>query len=270
MRRHPAAIAATALAGATALASANAASAATDARLQGIFAMTGVVTRADGIPGERRGQHVRRSWTFKSTCASGPCAEVTLVRKRTGGTTDTLVLHRTALGSYAGTGSFPVPLRCSGRTYPHGGVASVRIALRIVKVAVVQTTPFATAISATYSNPKRVNHTPCAGALGRDSARYKGPLSSVLPGPPAAEFGASAPPGSPAVAFSDASRPGNGGAAIVSYHWDFGDPSSGAGNTSTERNPSHTYLVPGTHTVTLAITDANGLTATVSHQITVP
>lgn len=33
---------------------------------------------------------------------------------------------------------------------------------------------------------------------------------------------------------------------VVSYHWDFGD-----GNTSDYRNPAHTYIAPGTYTVTL-------------------
>ena len=33
-----------------------------------------------------------------------------------------------------------------------------------------------------------------------------------------------------------------------SWHWSFGD-----GGTSTERNPTHTYTLPGNHTVTLAV-----------------
>jgi gliding motility-associated-like protein len=35
------------------------------------------------------------------------------------------------------------------------------------------------------------------------------------------------------------------------YAWDFGEPASGAANTSTVLNPSHTYAGPGTYTVTL-------------------
>lgn len=44
---------------------------------------------------------------------------------------------------------------------------------------------------------------------------------------------------------------------IVSWAWDFGD-----GETSTEKNPSHTYETPGNYTVTLTVTDVNGDSAT--------
>jgi len=42
---------------------------------------------------------------------------------------------------------------------------------------------------------------------------------------------------------------------IVSYDWDFGD-----GNTGTGVNPAHTYAHYGTYTVTLTVTDNDGLT----------
>lgn len=38
---------------------------------------------------------------------------------------------------------------------------------------------------------------------------------------------------------------------ITSYNWDFGDPGSGASNTSTLQNPSHTFSGPGVYTIKL-------------------
>ncbi len=46
--------------------------------------------------------------------------------------------------------------------------------------------------------------------------------------------------------------PGN---TISSWSWDFGEPSSGAANTSSDRNPVHVYNDPGTYDVSLTITD---------------
>lgn len=52
------------------------------------------------------------------------------------------------------------------------------------------------------------------------------------------------------------------GGSIASYAWDFGDPSSGANNTSTSMSPSHSFTAPvGTptkFTVTLTVTDNGG------------
>lgn len=39
----------------------------------------------------------------------------------------------------------------------------------------------------------------------------------------------------------------------TSYSWDFGDPGSGAQNTSTQADPTHTYPGPGTYPVTLTV-----------------
>jgi len=52
------------------------------------------------------------------------------------------------------------------------------------------------------------------------------------------------------------------GGSAVSHSWDFGDPASGAANTSTLANPTHVYNTAGTYTVTLTIIDNCGRTRT--------
>ena len=59
----------------------------------------------------------------------------------------------------------------------------------------------------------------------------------------------------------------------ATYSWNFGDPNSGANNTSTVMNPSHRFVgLPGnvtqTFTVTLTTTNANGCSATSTRTVT--
>ena len=56
--------------------------------------------------------------------------------------------------------------------------------------------------------------------------------------------------------FTDASTP----AGDLTWAWDFGEPTSGADNTSTEQNPQHTYTVTEVteFTATLTVTDGDG------------
>ena len=49
---------------------------------------------------------------------------------------------------------------------------------------------------------------------------------------------------------------------ITGWTWDFGDPASGAANTSTAANPTHTFSGWGTYNVKLYVTTSNGCRST--------
>jgi hypothetical protein len=239
----------------------------TGGRLQGTWAMKGKITRADNVRGERKGQRIKRNWSFASTCASGPCKTAKLTRRRTRGQKDTTVLKRVRRNLYSGKGRFYVRLRCAGKVYPRGGVATMSISVKVTRSTTVQGKLFATRISATYDNPKRVNRTPCAGSIGRDAATYTGTLSSPVPTPPGADFNFASDAVTRTVSFTDASTRGASDASLKKWRWNFGEPGSST-NTSTARNPTHEYSAPGTYTVKLTVTDANGLTGTVEQEVT--
>jgi hypothetical protein len=243
------------------------AGAATDGRLEGGFSVNGRVTDAYNVRGEHRGDSVRRRWVFHSTCSSGPCRTVGLRRQRGSSGVDRLTLRRTRTGLYTGTGLFYQELVCNHHRYPHGGRVPFRITVRITGTRSVQSTHFATSIRATYVNTHRDNLTRCSGFLGHDAASYSGSREGRLPQPPHGSFTYSAAPAPPAYDFHDTSTRGARGAHLVGRRWNFGDPDSGRSNSSTAANPSHTFVGLGTHTVTLKVRDANGLTATVSQTV---
>ena len=66
------------------------------------------------------------------------------------------------------------------------------------------------------------------------------------------------------VSFADASTGGATG-----WNWNFGDPTSGVNNTSTLRNPSHTYGVAGHYTVTLVAGNLSGSSPATAKAVTV-
>ncbi len=70
------------------------------------------------------------------------------------------------------------------------------------------------------------------------------------------------------IQFNDMSIPNNGG-SIVSWSWNFGDPSSGGNNTSNFQNPTHSYTASGTYTVSLTATNSSGCTNTYTTQVVI-
>ena len=147
-----------------------------DARLQGSFQLAGRVTAAHAVRGEHVGQALARVWSFSSTCPSGQCSQVQLVRSRAAAS-DSLILQRTGPGRYIGSGFFFLPLGCAGRVYAQGEVVPFTISVRITLAVPFNGQSVATRVSARYVNRKRVNRTPCVAALGHDAASYHGHLA---------------------------------------------------------------------------------------------
>ena len=106
----------------------------------------------------------------------------------------------------------------------------------------------------TYDDPGTYTVTLTATNDADSDTKIRASYVTVL-APPVAAFTGSPTSGiSPlSVTFANTSS----GSAPLTYAWDFGDPSSGANNTSTDLNPTHTYN-PGTYTVTLTATNAGG------------
>jgi hypothetical protein len=99
-------------------------------------------------------------------------------------------------------------------------------------------------------------------------------LTYVVPAAPVAAPTVASPPraGTPA-SFADRSFDPVG--TIVHWHWDFGDPASGAADVvdtsdaATGRSPTHTYAAPGMYTVTLGVMDDAGRAATATIEVIV-
>ena len=68
--------------------------------------------------------------------------------------------------------------------------------------------------------------------------------------------------------FTDLSQ-ANGGTPVVAWLWDFGDPASGANNTSPLKNPTHSFSSGTQFWVKLKVTNATGCYDTLRKQITV-
>ena len=79
---------------------------------------------------------------------------------------------------------------------------------------------------------------------------------------PSADFNFAAPTcATRTVSFSDISIPNAG--IVNNWQWDFGDPASGAANTSTLQNPAHIFSSAGTYSVKLTVATDKGCVSSV-------
>ncbi|HEY6522498.1 MAG TPA: PKD domain-containing protein [Solirubrobacteraceae bacterium] len=241
-----------------------------DARIAATFLMHGRIVTAVRVRGERRGQSVTRRWRFTGVgCARSVCPRLILRRQRSAHRFDRVTLSRVGVGSYAGSGRFTSALRCRGRRYPHGLVVPYTVRVQVSQVVVIEGIPFASRLSAAYSNRRRLDHTRCPIGPSHDAALYAG-AAAPLPSPPAATFQVATHPADDSATFTDTSTPGAGGARIVARLWQFGDPGSGGADTATTSQAAHTFSAPGAYQVRLTVTDANGLAATSSQTVIAP
>jgi PKD repeat protein len=93
---------------------------------------------------------------------------------------------------------------------------------------------------------------------GNGSSTRTRPAYITIGDPPVASFTATPAAGTAplSVAFDATGSTG----ANLTYAWNFGDPGSGAANTSTLQKPTHTYAA-GSYQVALTVSNANGTSA---------
>ncbi|HLG04311.1 MAG TPA: PKD domain-containing protein, partial [Bacteroidia bacterium] len=113
--------------------------------------------------------------------------------------------------------------------------------------------------SGTYTVTLLVNTVPCPSLISH--------VITVDPVPVAA-MSYSQICGAQNATFNSSSTVGYPG-TIVLHEWDFGDPGSGANNTSQLTNPSHSFSGPGVYTVMLVVTTDAGCSDTTTMALNV-
>lgn len=121
-------------------------------------------------------------------------------------------------------------------------------------------------VNHTYDTPGNYTVTLTVTNMSGCNASISSTLSTIA-GPTSAFSFEAGCQGSP-VQFSDITNT-NGGAPIIQWSWNFGDPVSGAANISYLQNPAHIYSAAGTYTVVMYSTSASGCQDSTSQIITI-
>ena len=177
------------------------------------------------------------------------------------------VVHMYATGPYPGSGSGQSGGSIFEKTAPISAISFSSGS----GTAVIQDPSSSDMNNATSTKQNVGASTGIVVLATNDTKKFYWHSSQTLGGgvgtPPTASFTGTPTSGSAplTVAFTDTST-----GAPTSWSWDFGDPGSGSANTSTLRNPSHTYNTDGTFTVKLTATNGSGSnTKTQSNYVTV-
>jgi hypothetical protein len=240
------------------LAPAAQASAATPPAVEGSWTVRATVVSAEG--GARPPEGAKRHAVYDARHCSAPCA-VRLAERLPGGGRPRVAFTR-AGRIYTGTAR--TRLRCASGRVPAQLTDRFQISRRVRRAG--------RRLAANLSGKARIRGT-CGGTAAELVVRWTAERSD-LPEPPTPSFSSGPDPVSlttdgGVVTFVDSSTDDLDGGRIVRWEWDFGDPASGAANTASGEQVTHTYTAPGTFTVKLTVTDDDGLSASVRDVVNV-
>jgi len=243
---------------ASAAASAPAPAAATPPAIEGSWTVRARVVSARG--GARPPAGSRRSAEYGARPCSAPCL-VRLAERLPGGGHPVIAFSRSGR-IYSGTAR--TRMRCAGGRVRARVTDRFQISSRVRRNG--------RRLAANLSGDAILRGT-CNGAAARLVVRWTA-VRNDLPEPPTPGFTTAPDPVSlkadgGLATFEDTSVDDLDGGEVVGWQWDFGDPASGASNVATGPRVTHTYTTVGTFTVTLTVTDDDGLRASVSDVISV-
>ena len=203
-----------------------------------------------GFSGPAVGSRRTRVWNFERVCGDGGCRMIAR-RETTAGFKRVSIVRRGS--TYVSRWRTRAP--CDDR--PGSFVYSERVSFTVTDSEVVVGKRLASRLRGRLVGT-------AAGESCQRPARATDVISGErtdLPSPPTAafEWTPSTPTPGTSVAFTDMSEDDG---SLVDWEWDFGDPASGAANTSKEPYASHTYGAPGRYRVTLTVTDDQDLKGT--------